>query len=168
MTSMLQDAFAHHIWATERLLGVLSELTSEQLAEPTPGTYGPILDTIRHLVGADSWYLSFFRPDVVTELDDQDQGIGLDRIRETFATNSRTWVDVVAAPDLDQDADLVEHGTGWDFHAPVSLRLLQVVHHGTDHRSQICTALTHLGVEPPAIDAWDWGEATGRTRGVQL
>ena len=45
---------------------------------------------------------------------------------------------------------------------------MQVVHHGTDHRSQICTALTHLGVEPPLIDAWDWGEATGRTRGVEL
>jgi hypothetical protein len=31
-----------------------------------------------------------------------------------------------------------------------------------DHRSQICTALTTLGVEPPAIDVWDFGIETGR------
>ena len=29
--------------------------------------------------------------------------------------------------------------------------------HGTDHSSQICTALTSLGVKPPNIDAWDYG-----------
>jgi hypothetical protein len=25
------------------------------------GTYGSIIDTLRHIVGSDSWYLSFFR-----------------------------------------------------------------------------------------------------------
>jgi uncharacterized damage-inducible protein DinB len=38
-----------------------------------------------------------------------------------------------------------------------------VIHHGTDHRSQICTALTVLGIEPPAIDVWDYGDTVGRT-----
>jgi uncharacterized damage-inducible protein DinB len=37
-----------------------------------------------------------------------------------------------------------------------------VVHHGTDHRSQVCTALTTLGIEPPLIDVWDFGEQDGR------
>jgi uncharacterized damage-inducible protein DinB len=37
-------------------------------------------------------------------------------------------------------------------HAPIGIRLAQVVQHGTDHRSQICTALTTLGVEPPEIN----------------
>jgi len=37
-----------------------------------------------------------------------------------------------------------------------------VIHHGTDHRSQICTALTQLGVEPPEIDVWAYGVASGR------
>jgi uncharacterized damage-inducible protein DinB len=43
----------------------------------------------------------------------------------------------------------------------VSIRLAQALHHGTDHRSQICTALTSLGVEPPFIDVWDYGEQMG-------
>jgi len=44
----------------------------------------------------------------------------------------------------------------------MGVRLAQVLHHGSDHRSQICTALTSLGVEPPSIDVWDYGETTGR------
>jgi uncharacterized damage-inducible protein DinB len=44
----------------------------------------------------------------------------------------------------------------------MSIRLAQVLHHGTDHRSQICTALTTLGVDPPDIDAWDFGLQDGR------
>jgi len=58
---------------------------------------------------------------------------------------------------------MVERGDGWDFHAPTGFRLAQVIHHGSDHRSQICTGLTSLGIEPPEIDLWAYGEATGRT-----
>ena len=59
-TSLLGDAFGHHIWATERLIDACAGLTSEQLKSPAPGTYGSVIDTLRHLVEADSWYLSFF------------------------------------------------------------------------------------------------------------
>ena len=95
------------MWATERLLDACTALTPEQLNTPAPGTYGSILATLRHLVEADSWYLSFFRD-----------------------------------------------------------RTAQVIHHGTDHRSQICTALTSLGLTPPAIDVWAFAQATGRERVV--
>jgi hypothetical protein len=51
--SDLSDAFAHHVWATLRLLDVCQELGPEQLETAVPGTYGSILDTMRHLVAAD-------------------------------------------------------------------------------------------------------------------
>ena len=72
------------------------------------------------------------------------------------------------AGELDIDRDLVEHGDDWNFHAPTGLRLAQVIHHGTDHRRQICNALTSLGVEPPQIDPCAHGEATGRTMDEML
>jgi uncharacterized damage-inducible protein DinB len=55
--SLLEDAFAHHVWATLRLVDVCLALTAEQLGTAVPGTYGSILDTIRHIVGGDSGYL---------------------------------------------------------------------------------------------------------------
>jgi hypothetical protein len=39
-TSLLGDAFAHHIWATERLIDECAALTPEQLKAPAPGTNG--------------------------------------------------------------------------------------------------------------------------------
>jgi len=51
---------------------------------------------------------------------------------------------------------------GSETRAPFGIRLAQALHHGTDHRSQVCTALTTLGIEPPNIDVWAYGEAVGR------
>jgi uncharacterized damage-inducible protein DinB len=84
-------------------------------------------------------------------------------MRSAITTNGAAWMEVLAG-DLDADADMPELDGGWEFHAPLGIRINQVVHHGTDHRSQICTALTSLGIEPPEIDFWAFGEATGRTR----
>lgn len=161
-TSVLADAFAHHAWATERLIDVCAELSAEQLAAPCPGTFGPIDATLRHLVASDTWYLTFFAVEQPPEMDEAAE-TPLAELRAAITRNAALWAAIVADA-TDGDADTVEHGEGWAFHAPAGFRLAQVVHHGTDHRSQVCTALTSLGVTPPDIDLWAWGEATARTR----
>ncbi len=160
-TSLLDDAMAHHIWATERLIDACAALTPEQLATPAPGTYGSILDTFRHLVSTDCWYLTFFGTEF--QLIEEDSAATLDELRSAITTNGKAWIELLDGG-LDGEADIVEHGDGWNFHSPTGFRLAQVIQHGTDHRSQICTALTSFGVEPPGIDLWAFGEATGRTR----
>jgi uncharacterized damage-inducible protein DinB len=163
-TSVLSDAFGHHVWATERLIDACAVLTPEQLTAAAPGTFGSIIDTLRHLVSADSWYLSFYDP--ATRQLDEAAATSLAELRSVMTSNGAAWTTVLAG-DLDPDADVVEHGdTGWEFHATTGIRLAQVVHHGTDHRSQVCTALSSLGVTPPGIDVWDYAEATGRSRDV--
>ncbi len=87
----------------------------------------------------------------------------LAELRSAITANGKAWMELLAAGP-DGEADIVEHGEAWDFHSPLGFRLAQVIHHGTDHRSQICTALTSLGSEPPEIDVWAYGEATDRTR----
>jgi uncharacterized damage-inducible protein DinB len=159
--SLLDDAFAHHIWATERLIDECRALTPEQLTTPAPGTYGSIIDTFRHLVSTDCWYLTFFRDE--PRLIEEGAGSSLDELRSAITSNGVAWMEVLAAG-LDGEADIVEHGDGWDFHSPTGFRLAQVIQHGTDHRSQVCTALTSFGKQPPGIDLWAFGEATGRTR----
>jgi uncharacterized damage-inducible protein DinB len=165
--SLLDDAMAHHIWATERLIDACGALTAEQLRTPAPGTYGTILDTLRHLVSSDGWYLTIFRDWTKLIDEDDDPDATLAELRSAIGANGAAWMELLAG-ELDGESDMVERGDGWDFHAPLGLRLAQVVHHGTDHRSQVCTALTSLGVEPPEIDLWDYGKATNRTRGEEL
>ena len=161
-TTLLDDAMAHHIWATETLIDACRDLPPESLAAPAPGAYGSILDTFRHFVGADCFFLTFFR-DAPRRMEEGAE-LGLDELRSVITANGRDWMALLAGG-VDGEAETVERGDGWTFHAPTGLRLAQVVHHGSDHRSQICTALTTLGVEPPVIDLWAYGEATGRTRG---
>lgn len=159
--SLLDDAMAHHIWATERLIDACTDLTSEQLTTSVPGTYGSILATFRHLVSTDCWYLTFFRDE--PPLIGEDSAADIGELRSAITSNGKAWMELLATG-LDGEADVVEQGDGWNFHSPAGFRLAQVLEHGTDHRSQICTALTSFGVEPPAIDLWAFGEATERTR----
>jgi uncharacterized damage-inducible protein DinB len=164
--SLLHDSMAHHIWATERLIDFCEVLTPEQLRTPMPRTYGPIIATFAHMVSSDGWYLNFFR-DWTNAIDEENTDVTLAELRSAITATGAAWMEILARG-VDGEADMIEHGDGWNFHAPTGFRLAQVIHHGTDHRSQICTALTSLGVEPPEIDVWAYGEATGRTRAEYL
>lgn len=162
--SLLSDAFAHHVWATERLIDACAALTREELTTPTPGTYGSIMDMLGDLVGADGWYLSFFSEEAVGFAGDESTTLA--DFRSAVTSNGKVWMKLLN-DSLDPDKDVVARDDeGGEFHAPLGLRLAQVIHHGSDHRSQVCTALTSLGILPPQIDLWDFGEATGRTRDV--
>jgi len=153
------DAFAHHVWATLKVIDECLALSPEQLETVVPGTYGSILDTVRHTVGADSSYL-FVMSGGRTPLIDEDH-MDLPELRAVIDGHGSAWSGVLGA-DPDPDAVLERHrDDGSETHAPLSIRLAQALHHGTDHRSQICTALTTLGVEPPAIDVWDFGVEAG-------
>jgi uncharacterized damage-inducible protein DinB len=158
--SLLADPFAHHVWATLRLIDTCLSLGPEQLGRDVPGTYGSILETMRHLVGADSSYLFALTGGIVPVID-EDQ-MDLPELRVAMEGNGAAWSSLLAA-DLDPDVVVVRHrDDGSESHAPLGIRLAQALHHGTDHRSQVCTALTILGVEPPAIDAWDFADQDGR------
>ncbi len=161
---MLEDAFGHHVWATLRLLDTCLGLSPEQLETAVPGTYGSILATMRHIVGADASYLFRLSGERFPRID-EDQ-MGLPELRAAMERNGPAWSQVLGE-DPNPDTVLVGHGDdGSETHAPVGVRIAQVLHHGTDHRSQICTVLTTLGVEPPAIDVWDFGMANGRVTEV--
>jgi uncharacterized damage-inducible protein DinB len=161
--SMLRDAFDHHVWATLRLLDACRSLTGQQLETAAQGTYGSIIQTARHLVATDTWYLH--RLTGRAHIDEED-GLDIAQLREVMEGNGAAWSELLKT-DLDPDAVVVvKVDDGSEFHAALGIRLAQVIHHGTDHRSQICTGLTTLGVEPPGIDVWDFGEQVGRTEEI--
>jgi uncharacterized damage-inducible protein DinB len=160
--SLLKDAYAHHVWATLRLIDACAPLLPQQLATSAPGTYGSILMTLRHLVQADCSYL-FVMSDGGRPMIDADD-MDLPVLRGIMEENGEAWSRLLES-DLDPDRWQVRHRPdGSETHATLGIRLAQALHHGTDHRSQVCTALTTLGIEPPDIDAWEYGIAHDRVR----
>lgn len=157
--SLLNDALSHHIWATRRLIDTCRTLDDDQLDTTSVGTFGSIIDTLRHLVAADAAYLYALtggRHDMIDE-----RGMDLGDLRSVMDDNEDVWNELLEK-DLDPEQTVVRHREdGSESHAPLGIRLAQAVHHGTDHRSQVCTVLTELGIEPPAIDVWDYADARG-------
>ncbi|HLQ48430.1 MAG TPA: DinB family protein [Candidatus Dormibacteraeota bacterium] len=162
---LLADAFGHHVWATVRVLDACSALDDAQLATAVPGTYGSIIQTLRHLVDGDVFYLDVLRGGPPERF--HKEGSDIPTLRAVMDAHDAVWQRLVAG-DLNPDADVVEYeDSGYETHAPLGIRLAQALHHGTDHRSQVCTALTTLGIEPPAIEVWDFAARDGRMLTIQ-
>ena len=114
---------------------------------------------MRHVVGADTDYLFVLSGGEIASIDED--AMDLRRIRDEMVRNGPRWTDVLPHH-LDPEAVVIRHrDDGSESHAPAGTRLHQALQHGTDHRSQICTALTTLGIEPPEIDVWAYAESRG-------
>jgi uncharacterized damage-inducible protein DinB len=159
-TPILADAFSHHVWATIRVLDACAALDDAQLETSVPGTYGSIIDTLRHMVGGDVFYLDVLRGGDPEPFDEGTSDIPT--LRAAMVSHEPAWQRIVAG-ELDPASPVVEYEeSGYETHAPLGIRLAQALYHGTDHRSQVCTALTALGIEPPAIEVWDLAREDGR------
>jgi uncharacterized damage-inducible protein DinB len=157
--SLLDDAFGHHIWATLQLIDACATLGTHELEVATPGTYGSILETMRHLVGSDRWYLLVMSGGRVPGIDEE--AMDLDELRRTMAADGDEWSRLLAGDPDPEQVLTRRRDDGSTTEAPMGIRFAQAIHHGTDHRSQICTALTTLGHQPPEIDVWDYGLQRG-------
>jgi uncharacterized damage-inducible protein DinB len=160
--SLMTDAFAHHAWATLRLLDACLELEADHLETSVPGTYGSIIDTMRHVVGGDSWYLFDITGDPARRV--EHEGMDLRGLRAVIEADRAAWSELLARePDVDEMVHEIDEEDGFERDAPIGVRLAQALHHGSEHRSQICTALTTLGIEPPSLQVWDYGLDSGRS-----
>lgn len=155
-TSLLEAAFAHHVWATLRVIDACLDLSAEELEASLLGTRGPMLETLRHVVGGDAEDLFILTGDRAYYVDAE--RMSLAEAHVVMERNGSGWAEFISWS-LDPDAVVweVDETDGFQRWAPVGFRLAQALHHGTDHRSQICTTLTTLGVEPPEIDVYDFG-----------
>jgi uncharacterized damage-inducible protein DinB len=160
-SSFLEPAFAHHVWATLRVIDACLDLSAEELETSVPGTRGPMLETLRHVVASDAEDLFILTGDRAYSVDTE--RMPLAEARAVMERNGSGWAELISGP-LDPDAVVreVDETDGYQRWAPVGFRLAGTLDHGTDHRSQICTALTTLGVEPPKIDVMNFGLDAGR------
>jgi uncharacterized damage-inducible protein DinB len=163
----MRDAFIHHTWATKRLADACLELTPEQLtAAEVRGTYGSILGTLRHVVAGDWFYLGVLtgrRP----ALEPDPSTMDIAELSTAIDILEAGWAGLLAG-DLDPDAMVteVDPEDGFQRDATLGVHLAQVLHHGNEHRAQICTAFTVLGVEPPDVSVFKFALETGRSTEV--
>lgn len=151
--------FEHHLWATGRLIDHLEAVSPERLDDAVPGTYGPVLQTLTHLVDADDRYLQRLSSKVLGPYEDRGS-VPLATLRGELDDHRTRWNGYLLQ--LDEGtlrAAITDRGDAPDIPDAEGLLLLQAIHHGNDHRTQICSTLGSLGQEVPDLDGWTfWAE----------
>lgn len=154
-TEMLRTMFDHHLWATGALIDHLEALPSERLDEAVPGTYGSMIATLTHLIDADNRYLLRIHDPNPPRHDREPVPLGT--LREELTEHGRRWDEVLGRLELGElRASIRNHADYPDTDDAEGLLLLQAIHHGNDHRTQICSTLGALGEEVPDLDGWNF------------
>lgn len=159
--SLVDDFYRQNEWANLRIIETCRGLTDEQLDTKAVGAYGTIRDTLTHLVGGEISYITRMDGRYDGPVFDRHAGFpGFEVLEGAVRANATGLIELaqraLVAPFtyVDQDGETTD----------AEVVLVQAINHGAEHRDQICTILTALGVTPPELDGWNWGDATGRVR----
>ncbi len=162
--SVLRSLFGHNKWANLKLLDFCAGLSDEQLQTAAVGTYGSIRATLAHIVRAEMDYVSRVTGEQPAAWLQGDVFPGFEALAEgarwageqlsKLAVGARTD-DIVRETDP-QETAVVEY--------PLSSLLVQAINHATEHRAQVSTIITQLGLEPPDMAGWAYMEEMGEFR----
>jgi len=162
MNTALLELAQHNTWATTTLIDFCAELEPAALNWTTPGTYGTVLQTLQHLVDAETGYVvRLLQQERPTEWLEESNA-GLPEIRAKAIELGDMLLAFLAT---DWDTEALGLGRGDDgvvFEIRSTIFLTQLIHHGNEHRAHVCTVLGAHGVEPPEISAWGFAEPAGR------
>ncbi len=159
---LLAEFFRHNALMNRRLIEVCEQLSPTQLDATVAGTYGSIGAALVHIANAQVGYagrlLDTERPEPLTE----DPFPGFAVLTERMAQGDAQLLEAATGSFQDRDVHVSGDDPVGTWSMPVSLFLVQAINHGTEHRSQVATILTQLGVEPPDMDGWAYFDASGQ------
>jgi len=153
--NILTRLFEHNNWANQQIIQACSALSDEQLdAEPQSVTKGTIRRTLAHLVSSQYSYLRT----LTLPLEER-----LDTVTVAFAelqeSASKSGEGLLALAGGEQKPLKDQLQTRDNFYVEPWVIMVQIINHASEHREQICSMLNALGVTPPDMDGWSYGEA---------
>ena len=153
--SLLLKIFEHNNWANQQIFQACAALSEEQLdAEPQSATQGSIRSTLMHLVSAQRGYLSLLTLPVEAR---PNTPLDFAELQESV-TRSGEGLLALVGDEESFPKDQLQTRDG--YYVDPWVVILQIINHATEHREQIKSMLSALGVTPPNIDGWDYGEVT--------
>lgn len=158
--SLIGRIVEHNNWANQELIRACRALTDEQLdAQPFGEDAWSIRRTLVHVLGSQRHYVQLLTRPVAERVDGAPGWEELEASAEASGAELRA---LALAEHPLTPRGTVRSRDGYEIEPWVVL--VQAVHHGNDHRSQIGDAMRALGVEPPELAGWDYGLAEGALR----
>lgn len=154
LADTLTTLFGHHLWANLRLLEQCAVLSKEQLEATVLGGYGSIHDTWQHIVTAEQSYFSRISTGQPRRRPADAPPLTMAEMMESLQVTGAGFVAWAGKVQADETVRIDWDGTPRD--VPKTMILTQVINHATEHRAQIMTILTQLGIQPPDLDGWTY------------
>lgn len=149
--TILTRLIEHNNWANLRILDACATLKAEQLDfQPQSAVRGTIRETLQHLVLSQEDYVS-----MLIKFDhppEREFTPTLLELREVVVKSGKELL----ALGQDVSSGLLQSQISLSDGYKVEpwVIIVQVINHATEHREQIKSIMTTLGVEPPRIDGW--------------
>jgi len=155
MNEYLVKLFEHNNWANLQIIEACSALSEEQLdAEARSATAGSIRQTLMHLVRSQQGYLGI----LTLPVDDRPEiSLAFNELGESARMSGEGLLALARG----EQEPLQPHLKTRNGYTVVPwVVMVQIINHASEHREQIKSMLTALGITPPDIDGWDYGEYT--------
>jgi len=152
--NFLVKLFEHNNWANQRIIQACCALSEEQLeAKPRSVTKGNIRETLLHLVGSQAGYLSLLTLPVESR---HYAPLQFGELQESARISGEGLLALAGGQQKPFSSRLQ---TRDGFYVEPWVVMVQIINHASEHREQICSMLSALGVTPPDLDGWSYGEA---------
>jgi uncharacterized damage-inducible protein DinB len=161
-TSVLAKLFEHNRWANLKLLDFCEGLSDEQLNATAIGCFGPIRNTLRHIVGAEMSYVHRVNGKLPPRPFRRDEFPSFEVLKEAARWTSDELLQLAIS--AREETLVQEHEAGVTCEYKLNSLIAQALTHSTEHRTQISAIITQLGMEPPDMSVWYWLEETGEFR----
>ena len=154
---VILEVFRHHLWANQKLFQFCEGLTPGQLASSALGTYGSIYDTLRHIAVTEQWYLADIRSERRVDSILRNHQPSAPELRRHVEHTGGGLIEVVRTLTITDFARWSDRGQE---ESMLAVRLvIQTIDHAMEHRTQIRTILSQIGVTPPEVDGWAYDAA---------
>ncbi len=150
----LVELIRYNNWANAQVFAACQMLTPDQLATSAPGAYGSIHATLGHIIAAEADYihrLTGAGPQPSFQWEDRP---ALDEIYAFSSIVASALLDAVQRVPPDHNVHEEEDGNTIDYQA--SLLFIQAINHGIEHRTNITTILSGIGLSAPEVDGWGY------------
>lgn len=146
--------YDYHYWAHARVLQTAEQVPPDRLDEAGQRTQARILDILVHALGAESIWCARWQGASPTQRPTTADLPTLAAVRARWREQEaqiRAFIDSLQEHDLAVQLPY-SNLRGTSYTLPLGHTMLQVVNHGTQHRSEVALLLTELGHSPGDLD----------------
>ena len=150
----LVELIRYNNWANAQVFAACQKLAADQLAAAAPGAYGSIRETLEHIIRAEADYvgrLTGNRPQPAFRWKDQAAPADLFAFAGQVAS---ALLDAIQRIPPNHIVHEEEDGSTLDYQARALF--IQIINHGIEHRTNITTILSGLGLPAPEVDGWGY------------